>query len=305
MTTLTLMAQWLVNGVALGSVYALVALGFVTIYNVSGVLNLAQGEFLMLGALLTVSLSRGLPLPLAGLLAVLLTASIGAAVYALAMWPAQRASRRPGRAEQPASSNAENASATTLIMISIGVSAVLRGTALLFWGVDAYPLPPFSAASPLRLGSLVITRQAVWVVAITMLAVLLLALLFNRTMIGRALRACALNPVAARLMGVQPERMALLAFGLGAALAALGGITITPLQYAAYDMGTMLGLKGFVAAIIGGLSNPLGAIGGGLLLGVLEAVGGGISSAYKDAVAFVILVAVLLLRRLAGARGGK
>ena len=282
-----LLAQWLVNGVALGSVYALVALGFVTIYNVSGILNLAQGEFLMLGALLTLSLSRAVPLPLAGLLAVLLTAASGAGVYILTLLPAR------------------HASATTLIIISIGVSAVLRGTALLVWGVDAYALPPFSAEPPLRLGSLVLTRQAVWVVGITLLAVLLLALLFNHTMVGRGLRACALNPVAARLMGVQPERMALLTFALGAALAGLGGIVITPLQYAGYDMGTMLGLKGFVAAVIGGLTSPLGAIGGGLLLGVLEAVGGGINSAYKDAVAFVILLAVLLLRRGTGARGGE
>ena len=151
-----LLAQWLVNGVALGSVYALVALGFVTIYNVSGILNLAQGEFLMLGALLTVSLSRAVPLPLAGLLAVLLTAASGAGVYILTLLPAR------------------HASATTLIIISIGVSAVLRGTALLVWGVDAYALPPFSAEPPLRLGSLVLTRQAVWVVGITLLAVLLL-----------------------------------------------------------------------------------------------------------------------------------
>jgi branched-chain amino acid transport system permease protein len=277
---LSILPQWLVNGVALGSIYALIALGFVTIANVTNVINLAQGEFLMLGALLAVTLGHMLPLPLAGLLAVLLTAALGAAVYRLALWPARRAS------------------SVTLIVITIGVSVVLRGGALLLWGVDPYPLPPFSAGPPIALASIVMTRQALWIIGITLLAVLLLWLFFNRTMIGRGLRACALNPIAARLMGVPLARMSMLAFALGAGLAALGGIVITPVQYASYDMGLLLGLKGFVAAIMGGLTNPLGAILGGLLLGALEAVGGGINSAYKDVVAFVILIAVLLFRRM-------
>jgi branched-chain amino acid transport system permease protein len=280
MAILNLLPQWLVNGAVLGSIYALIALGFVTISNVTGVVNLAQGEFLMLGALLAVTLGQSLPLPLAGLLAMLSTAAVGAAVYGLAIWPSRRASP------------------VTLIIITIGVSAVLRGGALLLWGVDPYPLPPFSAGPPLGLGSVVLTRQAVWIIGITLLAVLLMWLFFNRTMRGRGLRACALNPTAARLMGVPLARMSALAFALGAGLAALGGIAITPVQYASYDMGLMLGLKGFVAAIMGGLTNPAGAIVGGLLLGALEAVGGGISSAYKDAVAFVILIAVLLFRRV-------
>jgi branched-chain amino acid transport system permease protein len=279
-TFLSLLPQWLVNGIALGSIYALIALGFVTISNVTGVINLAQGEFLMLGALLAVTLGHALPRPAAGLLAVLLTALAGATVYALALWPARRAAP------------------VTLIIITIGVSAVLRGGAPLLWGVDPYPLPPFSDGPPIGLGGVVVTRQALWIIGITLLAVLLLWWFFNHTMLGRGLRACALNPTAARLMGVPLARMSALAFALGAGLAALGGIAITPVQYASYDMGLLLGLKGFVAAIMGGLTHPAGAIIGGLLLGALEAVGGGINSAYKDALAFIILIAVLLFHRM-------
>lgn len=278
--------QFVMNGIAIGSIYALIALGFVTIYNVTGIINLAQGEFLMLGAMISVSLGQWLPLPLAGLVAVLATSAVGAGVYGLTL--------RPARQSSP----------TTLIIITIGVSVVLRGAALLIWRADPYRLPPFSEGRPLDLGLFVVTRQTLWIIGITLVAVLLLYLFFNRTMTGRGLRACALNPNAARLMGVPLQRMSTLAFALSAALAAIGGIAIAPVQYAQYDMGLILGLKGFVAAIMGGLTNPAGAIVGGLLLGGLEAItAGAVGAAYKDAIAFVILIAVLLVRRLMGARG--
>jgi branched-chain amino acid transport system permease protein len=282
---ITLLPQWLVTGITLGSIYALIALGFVTIYNVTGVINLAQGEFVMIGALAIATLSRAAPLPLAAALAILLTAIVGAAIYQVTLRPAR------------------GASIVTLIIITIGVSIVLRGIALLIWGVDPYPLRAFSPGPPISLGVAVITRQALWVIATTGLAVLLLYLFFTKTMLGRGMRACALNARAARLMGVPLARMSMLAFALSAGVAAIGGIVLTPIQYASYDIGLILGLKGFVAAIMGGLSSLPGAIIGGLLLGMLESIGGGINSAYKEAVAFVILIAVLIARRLVRAPG--
>ncbi len=280
--------QWIASGLTLGAVYALIALGFVMIYAVTDVINLAQGEFVMLGALVTVSLVRAKwPLLPAAVLAVVLTMAIGAAVQLLALRPAR------------------GASIMTLIIITIGVSIVLRGGALLLWGTDNYRLEPFTRGRPFELGLATIKRQSLWVVGTLVVCSLGLYLFFNRTMLGRGLRACAINPTAARLMGVRPGRMAVLSFALSAGLGAVAGIVIAPEYFASYDMGFGLGLKGFVAAIVGGLTNPVGAVLGGLLIGVLEAVGGGIRGAYKEAVAFVVLLVVLLIRRFAAGVQGE
>ncbi len=282
--------QWIASGLTLGAIYALIALGFVMIYAVTDVINLAQGEFVMLGALLAITFKRqGWPMLAAALAAVALTVAVGAAVQLLALRPARQAS------------------VLTLIIITIGVSIALRGAALLLWGTDPYPLAPFSAGA-FDLGGAVVKRQSLWIAGTLIAAAVALWAFLNHTMLGKGLRACAINPLAARLMGVRPGRMATLSFALGAGLAAVAGVVIAPDTYATYDMGFGLGLKGFIAAIIGGLTNPAGAVAGGLLLGVLEAVGGGIKSAYKDAVAFVILLLVLLTRRFgpfaAGGAGG-
>lgn len=273
------LGQLLVTGLTLGSIYALVALGFVAIYTVTGIINFAQGEFVMLGALSAVTLTRaGLPLAVAAVAAVALTALVGGALHALAIRPAR------------------HASIIALIIITIGASIAIRGGALLRWGTDPYPLPAFTPGPPVPLGNVLVTRQSLWVMGIGLLVLGLLFLFFNRTMLGRALRASAINPLAARLMGISPARMGLLAFTLSAALGAIGGVAVAPITYATYDMGLMLGLKGFVAAILGGFTSFPGAVIGALLLGILESLGAGVSSAYKDAVAFVILLAVLLLR---------
>jgi branched-chain amino acid transport system permease protein len=272
--------QWIATGLALGAIYALIALGFVMIYAVTDVINLAQGEFLMLGALLAVTFSRqGWPLAAAAVVAVAATMLVGVLVQLLALRPAR------------------DRSVLTSIIITIGVSIALRGGALLLWGTDPYPLPRFTGGPALRLGGAIVQRQDLWIAGALALSAVALWLFFNRTLLGKGLRACAINPTAARLMGVRPGRMATLAFALGAGLAGLAGVVIAPKTNATYDMGFDLGLKGFVAAIIGGLTSPVGAVVGGLLIGVLEAVGGGIKSAYKEAVAFAILVIVLLARR--------
>jgi len=273
--------QYIVSGLTTGAIYALLAVGFVAIYNVTGIINFAQGESAMLGALIMVSLwtELGMPLGLAFILTVTIVAAAGAALHWLAIRPAR------------------NASPVTLIIITIGASIAIRGIALVVWGTDSYSSPAFTQGRPIQLWSAMVRPQSLWVVGATSVSVVGLYFFFQHTTLGRAVRACAVNRLAAQLMGISHDRMATLSFALGAALGAVAGAVIAPITYATYDMGAMLGLKGFVAAIMGGLTSSLGAVVGGLLLGVLETMGAGlISSGAKDAIAFAVLLVILLFR---------
>jgi branched-chain amino acid transport system permease protein len=270
--------QFLITGITNGSIYALIALGFVVISSVTSVINFAQGEFAMLGALLAVWLiAVGLPQGLAVMVAVVGVGIFSAVLYQFGLRPAR------------------DASPLTLIIITIGAALAIRGVALVIWGTDPYQMAPFTAGSPLQVGGAVIRLQSLWVLGTTLVLQPLLHLFFTRTMLGRSLRACAVNRLAARLMGIRTDRMALLAFGLSGSVGALGGIIIAPIIFATYDMGLMLSLKGFVAAVMGGMVNYPAAVAGGFLLGILESLGAGfISSGYKDAVAFIALFIILL-----------
>ena len=270
--------QYLVTGITNGSIYALIALGFVVIHSVTSIVNFAQGEFAMLGALLTISLmAAGLPQGVAVPAAVVVVGIFAALLYQVGLRPAR------------------NASPLVMIIITIGAALAIRGTALAIWGTEPYAMKAFTAGAPLQAAGAVIRLQSLWVLATTLLLQPVLHLFFTRTILGRSLRACAVNRLAARLMGIRPDRMALLAFGLSGAIGALGGIIITPIIFATYDMGLMLSLKGFVAAVMGGLVNYPAAVAGGFLLGILESFGAGlISSGYKDAIAFIALFVILL-----------
>lgn len=270
--------QYLATGITNGSIYALIALGFVVIHSVTSVINFAQGEFAMLGALLAISLiAAGLPQGLAVTGAVVGVGAFAAILYQVALRPAR------------------DSSALTMIIITIGAALSIRGVALAIWGTEPYAMLPFSSGEPLQVAGAVIRLQSLWVLGVTLLLQPLLHAFFTRTILGRSLRACAVNRLAARLMGIRADRMALLAFGLSGAVGALGGIIITPIIYATYDMGLMLSLKGFVAAVMGGLVNYPAAVAGGFLLGILESLGAGlVSSGYKDAIAFVALFVILL-----------
>ena len=272
--------QLSLSGLATGSIYALIALGFVTIYNVTGIINFAQGEFAMLGAMVLIALGPlGLPLPLAIAAAVGLVTLVGAGMERLTIHPARQAST------------------VTLIIITIGVDIALRGLGLLLWGTDPYPIAPFTAGPPVRVGAAVITRQGLWILGTTAALLVVLWLFFMYSYRGKVLRACAINPVSARLSGIRPDRMSLVAFSLSAGLGAIGGIVMAPVTLASYDMGLSLGLRGFVAAIMGGLTNPAGAVVGALLLAVLENIAAGVfRAAYKEAVAFLVLFLILLVR---------
>ena len=292
--------QFLVSGLTVGSIYALIALGFVTIYNVTGIINFAQGEFAVYGAFAAISvfqkirlfsgnvqLDLGWPLPLAALFGVVIAVLIGLALYRLGIQTARKAS------------------VLSMIIITIGAAFVLRGAALLIWGTDPFRLPVFTEGPPLRIFGAILTRQGVWVMVVTAVLLTVLYFFFNHTLTGKALRACSVNPGAARLMGINTQRMALLAFGISAATTAVAGIVIVPATFMTFDRGLTLSLKGFVAAIVGGMSNPVTAVIGGLLLGILEAFGAGLlSSGYKDAISFIVLFVVLAVR-LGGLLGGR
>ncbi len=270
--------QYLLSGLVVGGIYALIGLGFVIIYSVTRVINFAQGELAMLGALCMVTLAgQGIPGPLAFLLAVLGGCASGALLERVAIHPVREGS------------------VLTLIIITIGASIALRGAALLAWGTDPFPLSPFTQGPPLQLGGAIIVRQGLWVLAVALSIFGGLWVFFTRTYLGKAVQACAINPRASRLMGIRVDRMSLFAFALAGGLGAVAGIVIAPITYATYDMGLMLGLKGFVAAVVGGLVSPAGAIVGGFLLGILESLAAGlVSSGYKDAFAFLVLILVCL-----------
>src|SRR5215212_11522313 len=266
--------QFLVSGLTVGAVYALVALGFTLIYNASEVVNFAQGEFVMLGGMVTVFASAdGLPLPLAALLAVLVAVAVGLLLHRLAIEPAR------------------GASAVTLIIITIGASIFLRGVAQIVFDKQFHKLPPFTGDTPVDVFGAAVQPQTFWVLGGAALVVLALHLFLEKTVLGKAVLATAANRLAARLVGINTSTIMALAFGGSAAIGAIAGMLVTPITFTSYDVGTLLALKGFAAAMLGGMGNPLGAVAGGLLLGLLEAFGAGyISSTYKDAFAFLVKI---------------
>lgn len=270
----------LVTGVLLGGVYSLVSIGLNLIFGVIRIVNFAQGEFVMLGGMITaVTMGAwGLPLWLAALIAIAITTLVGLIL--------DRAAIRPAR----------NASIVVLIIITVGASIFIKGLASIIWGPNERPLPAFTGEAPIDVFGATITPQSLWVMGATLVCAVAMWVIFEYTTVGKAMRACAINPHAAQLCGIRLSRMVSWSFGLAAAIGAIAGIVLAPITMTQYDVGMMLGLKGFCAAILGGLGNALGGILGGLILGVLEGLGGGFYSQYKDAIAFIVLIVVLLVR---------
>lgn len=273
--------QYLFSGLTNGAIYAVIALGFTMLYNATELINFAQGEFVMLGALALVSLWKGfgLPLPAAFLIAVLGVSVIGLLLERLAI----RSVRKP----HP----------IVLVIITVGASIFFRGISMMIWGKDAHTVPPFSEHAPFEVAGATLLPQSLWIMGIVLIIVFSLQIFYKRTLTGKAMQACAINKRAASLLGIPSERMVLLAFAISAAMGAVGGVIIAPITMSNYGMGTMLGLKGFCAAMLGGLGSSWGSVIGGLLLGILEALGVGfISSSLKDAIAFLLLLLILYVR---------
>lgn len=272
--------QYVIAGLKSGSIYALVALGFTVVYGATGIINFAQGEFFMLGGVLAVWFhGLGLPLPVAGIAAVAVTALIGIAFERVAL-------RRQ-----------RSASPLVLVIITIGGSMVMKSLARHLFGPDELSLPEFTPGPSIDVAGVAVERQALWVWGLTIVAVLLLALLYRRTKLGRAMRACSISHDAARLMGIDTARVAMVSFGIAAALGALAGFAVTPLTQTSWDAGAAIGVKGFAAAILGGLGNPVATVIGGLVLGLLESLSVAfVSSTYKDVISLVVLLVVLFVR---------
>ncbi len=273
--------QYCLSGITAGSIYAIVAIGFNIIYNTTGVINFAQGEFVVLGAMTAISLAARMPLAIAVGLAALITALIGALVELLFIRPAK----------QP--------TVLRLIIITIGVSILLRETALHVWDEKVHALPFFTGTevSSVTLLGAHASPQVLWVLGACALIVAGLSLFFKFTLPGRAMRACAANRTAAQLCGIKVRRMVTASFMLSAGVGALAGCVISPVTQTQYDMGAPLAIKGFTVAILGGLGNSIAAVAAGLLLGLLEAFSISLFPlAYQDVIAIVVLLAVLCLR---------
>ncbi len=273
--------QYLLAGLTTGSVYAIVGIGFNVIYSATGIINFAQGEFLMLGGMIAVTLQRLLPLPLAIAASALATGAAGVVLYLVFI------------------SWLKNPAALRMIIITIGLSILVREAALHLWDEQVHALPFFSGdetTSVALLGAR-ISPQVFWVVGLSALMVAALGLFFRFTLLGRAMRACAESPTASRLCGIRPSAIVAFSFFLAAAMGALAGAAVSPITQTQYDMGSSLAVKGFTCAVLGGLGNSAAAAAAGLAVGVLEAFSiAFLPIAYKDVVALTILLAVLFLR---------
>jgi len=281
MSLWTYIPQLLFSGITIGAIYALVALGFVTISRASQIINFAQGEFVMLGGVITFFLLNGvkLPYPLAALIAVLLVVMIGFAMHLSILYPLRKAS------------------ILILIMATLGASIFLSSTSGLLFGTLPKTLPPFSSEGPLQLGKISVSPQSLWVLLSTFILLIFLYLLSHRTLLGKAMEASSTDPLGADLLGISRNLMVFLAFGVSAGVGALAGILITPIFFTSYSSGALLGLKGFISAVLGGWGKNSGAILGGFVLGIVESLSlAFIPSGYKDGVAFVILLLILYFR---------
>lgn len=273
--------QFLIMGIQRGSIYAMVAMGFNMIYNATGIINFAQGEFVVLGGLMMVTLTMAFNLPIVFgfVLTVVFVMTAGILMERLTINPVK----------QP--------TVLQLIIITIAVSIIIKGAAMCFWGKGSLFMRHFSGTAPLDFYGATILPQTLWIFAILLFVVAAYIVFFNYTMTGKCMRACAINRDAARLAGINDRKMVMLSFALSAGIGAIAGIIITPIIQMDYARGAMLGLKGFGAAVLGGLGNSMGAVVAGVLLGVLEAIGGGyVSSHYMDAIALIILLVVLFIR---------
>src|SRR5215213_9424337 len=252
------MIQSLVNGVGVGLIYGLIGIGFCVIYNASGIVNFAQGVFVMLGGMICHALLTrlGLPFFLAAALAVPLTAAIGMLIEVSVVRPMWN----------------RGAALFAIVLATLATQIMIERITILTLGDQPRSYGEFTEGGPLKLGDIAVGYQLFWILGGGALMVFLLWLFFTRTRTGRALRACSQNREAAALLGIPVSRMLLVSFALSAALGAVAGILVTPTQVTAYNVGTPFGVSGFIAAIIGGFGGSAGALAGGILLGVLQAV---------------------------------
>jgi branched-chain amino acid transport system permease protein len=298
-TAIDILLQQIINGLVLGSMYALLALGYTMVYGIINLINFAHGEVLMVGALVswtTISILQDMAPWLPGwamLIMALLVACVAAAVLNFAI---EKIAYRPLR----------NAPKLAPLITAIGVSILLQTLAMVIWKPNHKAYPTLLPSEPLALGGAVITPTQVMILGVTAVALAVLMWVVHRTRLGRAMRATAENPSVATLMGVKPDTVISATFIMGAVLAALAGVMwASNYGTVQHGMGFLPGLKAFTAAVFGGIGNLAGAVVGGLLLGLIEAIasgyigeltGGVLGSHYADIFAFVVLILILTLR---------
>jgi branched-chain amino acid transport system permease protein len=278
--TLSLAIQAIITGISEGSIYALVALGFNIIYNSTGIINFTQGEFVILGGILTSFFVAkfSLPLIVAFPIAILIVVALAIVFERVAIYPIR------------------NASVLTLVIITIGGAILIRGLTMIFMGKNAFFLKPFIEGNPVNILGAGLQTQTIWIIGASLVLSLLLLLFFKYTITGKAMQACSFNPEAASLAGIHVQRMVMLSFAISAFIGAAGGAVLIPLHPMMYDHGAVLGLKGFAAAVLGGLGRGGGAVIGGLFIGLSENFAKSYSTEYKDAIAILILLLVLFIK---------
>ena len=271
-----------ISGVTQGSIYAVVGLGFMIVFSVARLFNLAMGEFVMLGGMFVATFyALGLPLPVAAILAVITTGIIGTAVWRIFL---HRLLVR-------------GTSHLTLVLITVGVALLSVGVAYIAWGTDYRELPDFIKTAPIHLGGVTLPTQVLFIWGMLLLMIVGLSLFFDHTWLGKGLRACADQPEAARLIGLNPHSAAFFSFVLAATLGAVAGVVLAPLMLAHYAMGLSLTLKGLLASVVGGVTKAQGVVVGGLVLGLIESFAGGlISSEYMVIIALATFIIILLFR---------
>jgi len=280
MQTGSALLQVLVSGIGTGAVYALVALGFNVVFKSTGAMNFAQGEWVVMGGMITALLIGTFSgIGLAVVAAVVLVGVVGLLSERLVVRPL----RRPD--------------ALVITLVTIGLSILTRSLIMLVLGKKPVGYAGFSGNTTLSLGGVSIQAQTLWIIAITLVFLAVMHAFFERSMLGKALRAAAADREAASIVGVNVQGTILVSFGIAALAGALAGAIVTPLTLASYDQGAMFGFKGFSAAMLGGVGSLPGAVVGGLALGLLEAFGSFyISSDFKDAIAFAVLLLILFAR---------
>jgi branched-chain amino acid transport system permease protein len=279
--------QVLLSGLVDGCVYALIAVGMSLVYSITRVINLAQGGFVVLAALLAVSLQNAGVNPLLTLLVVVVVLAVAlAGIDRLVILPASR-----------------RATPERMLLVTVGLLQAIGGLLLLVWGNLPYTARPFTAGDPFTVLGVAVQRQQLWILGALLVAVVGLGLLLNRTELGLTMRATASRPDAARLVGVDTDRIRLIAFSLSGAMAALAGAAVIPITFLQFDTTTSYAVSGFVAAVVGGLGSIGGAVLGGLLLGIVEGVFARYTGASLAEVAAIGLLILLLLVRPSGLLG--
>jgi len=281
------LVQYIITGIGVGAIYATTALGFVIIFQGTRLVNFAQGDFVMVGGMsMIMFVARGIPILPAFLLATVMGVLVGSLVYKLVVQPAGEIG------------------GLRMFMLMIGAGVCIRGFAQACWGPDSQLFPSFSGEKPIPILGAMLHPQVLWILGITLLMFIAFYFFFEYTIQGKALRACSMSRSAARLLGIRVTTMGLLSFVLAAGSGAVAGLLITPITSMNYSAGMMFTLKGYIAAIVGGMKSFKGAVIGGLALGILESLAAGLlASAYKDAVAFLLLMLFIVYMSVTGRIG--